>query len=139
MVQRMLLRGNQVAFRIPPFGKRLQTPHVHLRGPRYALMEPLELVEEKTTSQYLASLLNSFAYEPIYRVILHYNQWQDAKPIALRVRQAVPVLSGADAQRVVENAQAHGTAIVITAPHDDAEMYESRLTRVGLKASIEVA
>lgn len=78
-------------------------------------------------------------YEPIYRVVLHYNLWQDSKAVARRVKSAVPILSGANALRIVENAQLYGSSIVITVPLDDASMYESRLSRAGLKVTLEIA
>lgn len=81
----------------------------------------------------------AMSFEPIYRVILHYTNWTDHKDVANVVKKAVPSISKTHALRTVENAAAYGTAIVVTVPQDEAEMYEARLNRMGLKASLEIA
>ena len=81
----------------------------------------------------------SMEFEPIYRVLLHYTNWSNSKEIAKKVHKAVPIVTFEHALRTTETAAANGTSIVITAPQDDAEMYESRLMRFGLKASLEIA
>lgn len=81
----------------------------------------------------------AMSFEPIYRVILHYTNWTDHKDIARVVHRAVPTITRTHALQTVENAAAYGSAIVVTAPLDEAEMYEARLTRMGMKATLEVA
>jgi ATP-dependent Clp protease adapter protein ClpS len=102
---------------------------------------PLRHYEEESLLSITDHMMEgtTMQFEPIYRVLLHYTNWVNPKEIARKVHQAVPVVSSSHALRTVENAAAHGTAIVVTAALDDAELYEARLTRVGLKASLEVA
>lgn len=80
-----------------------------------------------------------FSFEPIYRVMLHYTNWTDTKDVTKRVKRAVPVVPITQARNAVEAAEKNGTSILVTAPLDDAAMYEIRLTQAGLKVSLELA
>lgn len=79
------------------------------------------------------------SFAPIYRVILHYTHWNDNIMVAKKVARAVPLLNKSSALRIVENAVASGTAVVVTVPVDDAKTYETRLIRSGLMSTIEAA
>lgn len=81
----------------------------------------------------------NFQFEPFYRVLLHYNNWTEGKQIARIVRMAVPIVSADESLRVVEMAEIHETAIVVTVPKDDAELFVQRLIVSGLISSMEVA
>lgn len=78
-------------------------------------------------------------FEPIYRVILHYSNWIDHGQTAKTIKQGVPVISYSHALRTAENAAAYGSAIVVTVPKDEAELYEQRLERLGFKVSLDIA
>ena len=78
-------------------------------------------------------------FAPIFRVILHYTQWEDNKEIARRITRAIPAIRGSNAIRIVENAVLYGSAIIIVAPIDEATIYETKLTRMGLKVSLDIA
>ena len=79
------------------------------------------------------------SFEEFYRVILHYSQWVDDKPIAQKVVLAVPHLTTNEAIRIVECAHSYGSAIVVTLPLDEATICKDSLVRVGLKATMELA
>lgn len=126
-------------------------PHVHVvtkisksrtksRGALASPPPPVENEEDLTMSitDYMMEGTD-MAFEPIYRVILHFNNWSDNNLTARLVKQAVPPVTYTHALRSAENAAAFGSAIVTTVAKDDAELYELRLNRLGLKASIEVA
>lgn len=81
----------------------------------------------------------NFQFEPFYRVLLHYNNWTEGKQIARIVRMAVPIVSADESIRVVEMAEIHETAIVVTVPKDDAELFVQRLVVAGLLSSMEIA
>lgn len=83
--------------------------------------------------------ITNMVFEPIYRVVLHYTMWSDNKRIARTVRRAVPILRFSEAMRISEMAAKNGTAIVITTGLDDAKLYELRLVRLGLRATLETA
>lgn len=100
--------------------------------PLRPIEEGVDVADDKVTGI-------DMTFEPIYRVILHYTNWNDHRIIGKAVKQAVPVITYTHALRSAENAAAHGSAIVVTVPKDDAEMYESRLSRAGLKASLDLA
>lgn len=84
-------------------------------------------------------LNQSIRFEPFYRVLLHYSMWNDNKLVAKTVAKAVPIISFNDGLRVAEAAEKVGSAIVVTVPLEDAEIYDDRLRHAGLKSSIESA
>lgn len=81
----------------------------------------------------------NFQFEAFHRVILHYTNWSDNEEIARRLVRGVPVLSKTDGLRIASNAASAGTAIVITTTYQDASLYETRLTQMGLKVSLDLA
>lgn len=118
--------------------QKIRTPKMRSAAPA---PPPKFLVDDDVGSQSNLSVFDmpSFQFEPFYRVILHYSQWIESKPVARLVRIAVPVISMNECIRVVQMAEAHNKAIVVTVKKDDAEMYVQRLLVAGLIASLEVA
>lgn len=106
----------------------------------YRIIALAPIYEEEATYVFpgVGSAINIY-FEPIYRVVLHFTQWPDNQEVTRRVKRAVPVITLPDARRVVENAAMHGTSIVVTAPLEDASLYEMRLTQAGLKVTLDIA
>jgi len=103
----------------------------------YELEREVEKVQKKRKTTTL--VLPAISFEPIYRIILYFTQWNDNTEIARRIVKSVPVIRVAEAMRISQSAANNGTAIVITAPLSDAQVYLNRLTNEGLKVSLDVA
>lgn len=119
--------------------QKMRTPKMRSAAPPPP--QPTFLIDDETTTGKDFAIFDtpSFQFEPFYRVILHYTQWVEGKPVARLVRIAVPIISMNECIRVVEMAETHNTAIVVTVKKDEAEMYVQRLLVAGLIASLEVA
>jgi ATP-dependent Clp protease adapter protein ClpS len=107
----------------------------------YAMSSPIAPIEDDVVFSIQDRIIDDFdmTFEPFYRVILHYTNWKEDKIIAGLIKQGVPFLQHSQAIQTVKNAVAYGTAIVITATREDAELYEARLKRLGLKVSLDMA
>lgn len=92
---------------------------------------------EKTVSSEV--IIPSFSFEPFYRVILQYSEWESDKPIARKVAQAVPIISGVQAMRITRKCRQTGNAIVVTVKKDDAVLYASNLRNKGLRVIMDEA
>lgn len=77
-----------------------------------------------------------FSFEPFYRVVLFYSNWEDDRDIAKTVKQCVPIISYSAAKQTVANAKAYGNSIVITALHEDAVKYCRNLLSKGLNVDL---
>ena len=81
------------------------------------------------------------SFESFYRVVLVYNGWTDDKDkdVALKVKQAVDMLSFGEALTRVRNARTEDVAILVTVPKDDAVLYMGNLFKKGLEAQLDEA
>lgn len=103
----------------------------------FELERETEHIQKKRKTTTL--VLPAISFEPIYRIVLYFTQWNDNTEIARRIVKSVPIIRVAEAMRISQNAASYGTAIVITAPLSDAQVYLNRLTNEGLKVSLDVA
>lgn len=81
----------------------------------------------------------NISFEPFYRVILYYSNWDDDKTTALKITNAVSIVDFNAATKIVQNAKSHGKAIVVTVIKDDAVLYMNNLKNKGLDVSIDEA
>lgn len=81
----------------------------------------------------------SFSFEPFYRVILLYSDWDNDKSIAKKISKAVPIVSSVYAVQVARRCRLTGQAIVVTVIKDDAILYMSNLRNQGLRVTIDEA
>lgn len=81
-------------------------------------------------------IMPTFSFEPIYRVLLYYNNWEDDRNVAKIIKQCVPIISYGAAKQVVSNARAYGNSIVVTAMQEDATKYYRNLLSKGLNVDI---
>jgi len=84
-------------------------------------------------------IMGAIGFESFYRVLLHYSSWSDKDATAKIVTKAVPNVTFSEGLRVVEAAEKHGLAIIVTVPLAEAQLYDERLRMFGLKSSIEIA
>lgn len=131
-------------------GSRCTTNGVRRRGsgvstirPRSAILEETYTISFETIYQLNRQMQGgpsmSISFDDFYRVVLHYTQWVDDDPIAQKVKRAVPQMTMNEALRIVDSARRYGASIVLTAPLEDANTCKDTLTRLQLKASIELA
>lgn len=78
-------------------------------------------------------------FEPYYRVVLVYNNWEDDKNAAARLILAVHILDPKQGIHVAKNARKEGLAIVVTVMQQDAEIYLHKMRKVGLDGYTEIA
>ena len=83
--------------------------------------------------------LANITFEPFYRVVLIYSEWENDKSVAQKVKISVPIISGADALSVTKRAKQEGRAIVVTVIKEDALTYMNNLRRKGLITEIDEA
>lgn len=81
----------------------------------------------------------NISFEPFYRVILYYSNWDDDKATALKITNAISIIDFNAAMKVVQNAKGYGKAIVVTVIKDDAVLYMNNLKNKGLEVSIDEA
>ena len=81
----------------------------------------------------------NFAFEPFYRVILLYTNWDNDKPVAKLVSASVPIITNRDAANIVKTCRIEGTAIVVTVLKDDAVLYMTNIKNKGLDCMIDEA
>jgi ATP-dependent Clp protease adaptor protein ClpS len=75
--------------------------------------------------------------EPPWKVVLH-NDWENSMPKVVRVLvKATPGMMIKGATRVMWEARTKGKAVVKRCHKELAELYEERLQKEGLTASIE--
>ena len=88
----------------------------------------------------LKSTLN-LTFEPFYRVVLLYNGWKDDKDkdIAIKVKQSVNILSFSESLVRARNARIQHSAILVTVPKDDAQLYLENLVKKGLEVKLDEA
>lgn len=79
------------------------------------------------------------SFEPFYRVILRYNDWNDDKEAAKTLCRCVSIIDFSKGMYIVRTAKAKGTAIVVTVTHEEARQYKSRILQNGMDAFIEEA
>lgn len=111
--------------------------------PRSAVLEETYTISFETIYQLDRQMQGnpsmSISFEDFYRVVLHYTQWTEDDPIAQKVKRAVPQMTMNEALRIVDSARRYGVSIVVTAPLEDATQCKESLTRLQLKASVELA
>jgi ATP-dependent Clp protease adaptor protein ClpS len=83
------------------------------------------------------SVLERLRMLPRYRVLLHNDDVNDMDHVVRALLLTIPSLSVDDAVRVMYEAHSAGVAVVVTCPHETAEYYALRLTRLGLTSTIE--
>lgn len=124
-----------------PRGPLLALRHPRTPLPSFRVVRPVLCNSERagagTLERPSVAFVTSFA--PIYRVILHYTNWDDPKPVAKRIMKCVPHLSFGDGMRIAKNAALYNTSVVVTVPLDEAKIYETRLTRSGLRVTLDMA
>lgn len=81
------------------------------------------------------------SFESFYRVVLVYNGWTDDKDkdVALKVKNAVSILSFGEALARVRTARKEDMAILVTVPKEDAILYMGNLFKKGLEAQLDEA
>lgn len=78
-----------------------------------------------------------FATDPHYRVVLIYNKWKRDVEVAQKIKIGVPVVSDEHAIKCVNIARNDGSALILTAPLHDAEIYHDNLEKTGLKVILD--
>lgn len=76
---------------------------------------------------------------PPYNVILHNDDHNSMDHVVKSLLRSVPSLSVEDATRIMFEAHENGSAVVISCPKEQAEMYRDRLESLSLTATIEPA
>ena len=74
---------------------------------------------------------------PRYRVLLHNDDFNSMEHVVMSLIQTVPSLSQPQAIDIMMAAHNDGTALVITAALEPAEVYSEMLKSHGLSSSIE--
>lgn len=74
---------------------------------------------------------------PMYKVILHNDDHNDAGYVAVSLIKAVPSLNEEEAVEIMLTAHNEGTAVVIVCPKESAEYYQDRILSFGITATIE--
>ena len=136
-IVRVCVKNVAAALAVPaaPAVARMMTPRRFSARPQRVAEPSMISIDEDIRLVGMPSI----TFEPIYRVMLHFTQWSDNKEVSRRIVRGVPLIGLANAMRIVESAVSHGTSIVITAPLDDAQMYQNRLTQMGLRITLEMA
>ena len=124
--------------------KKLNRPKTKklLTFTQYAIEEDIitykNMVFDVSNETDIASSLK-IHFEPYYRVVLVYNNWDDDKRAAARLVLAVRILDFKHSMQITKNAKNDGIAIVVTVMQNDAEMYLHKMRKFGLDGYTEIA
>lgn len=121
------------------------TRPMHTRLPQHVnsrLRVNCRAIAEPVKSRGLEDIwLNDIKFEPFYRVILLYSEWNSDmdKTVAQKVKSAVPIIDAASAKKVVKQCRLQGKSIVTTVVKDEAILHASNLRNKGLKCMLDEA
>ena len=91
---------------------------------------------DKATDWDLSSL-KKFRNSPIYRLLLHNDDFNQRDYVVAVLLKVVDVIDINDARSIMEESHNEGTALVVACAQEQAETYCQGLRAAGLKSSIE--
>jgi hypothetical protein len=108
----------------------------------YAIIEDIivvkNLIADVSNDTDLATSLR-ISFEPFYRVVLLYTQWEDDKKAASRLVTAVSLIKIAEGVHITRSARKYGMSIVVTVLQAEAELYLRKMRANGLDGYTEMA